>query len=370
MSSNKPAPLHKTFEAFLTERRYEVGNLPGNSSFKSTFLEKGRMMKLPPSVTLSHQPYRHIDHLEFMNVPEIQDFVREWQLNLHMVTQRCGWMYGYYIEDPNYEGGYRAVVEGIYEPPQSCVNDEAIPDESDPFLTSVDQVAEALGLERVGFIFTSLARDSAHLLNSHELLRVAKMQLSRETREHYTKYALSKFCTCITHPDMSTGATPQTDVFMVSDQFCAMVRDRLVEPKPELQPDTKRIRLRDAINGEMLPQVLEAGKAAGTDFDPDWFIVKVNSGAPMKPRSFFVHSHFPRENRLSSPQFRSDIKRYLSQCSSSGEPSWSKFSDFHLLLFIAKILDVDSAKVICEAVRDRKDVGPETVELLDALGNS
>jgi nuclear protein localization protein 4 homolog len=363
------APLHKTFEAFLAERRYEVGNLPGNLSYKSNFVERGRMIKVPPSVTLAHQPFRHVDHLEFMNVPEIQDFVNEWQTSLHMVTQRCGWMYGYYIEDPNYEGGFRAVVEAIYEPPQTCKDDEAILAENDDFLTTVDQIADTLGLERVGFIFTSLARDSAHLLNSQELLRAAKMQLSRESREHYTKYALSKFCTCITHPDMSAGGAPQTDVFMVSDQFCAMVRDKLIENNPELQTDLKRIKLREAIHGELQPEVLEAGKSTSKDYDPDWFVVKVNSGAPVKPRSFFVHSHFPRENRVSGPQLRSDIKRYLSKCASS-EPGWSKCSDFHLLLFVARILDIDTAKVICEAVRDRTEVSQDMMDLIRALGEN
>jgi nuclear protein localization family protein 4 len=366
----KPSqPLHKTFEAFLSERRYETGNLPGNLSYKSRIIEKGRMFKVPPAVTLTHQPYRHVDHLEFMNVPEIQDFVRNWQVNLHMVTQRCGLMYGYYIEDPNYEGGYRAVVEGIYEPPQDCINDspEMLP--NDKFLPVVDEIATALGLEKLGFIFTSLGRDSEHLMTSCEVIRAALMQIDNETNAHYTKYVLSKFVTCVTHPNLKEGGKPETDVFMVSDQFCGMVRDRLVETNAKELTNPKRVKLKKPLPGELLPDVLEAGKSASNEFDPDWFVVKVNSGAPVKPKSFFIHSHFPRENRSAQPQLRSDIKRYLGKCGSA-EPNWSKLSDFHLLLFLARTLDVYSAKIIGEAVRDRKPMSDELFDLVRAVGDS
>lgn len=367
--SKKGPPLHKTFEVFLSERRYETGNLPGNLSYKSKFLEKGRMMKLPPSVTLSHQPFRHVDHLEFMNVPEIQEFVREWQLNLHMVHQRCGHMYGYYIEDPNYEGGYRAVVEGIYEPPQECINDVAVPAARDEFLGTVDNLASSLGLERLGFIFTSLARDAETLLTSQEVVRSAGMQITHETREHYTKYVLSKFVTCVTHPNMSDGGSPQTDAFMVSDQLCGMIRDNLIADSEKLQVNPKRVKLRASLPGELLPQVLEAGKDASDSFDPDWFVVKVNSGAPVTPKSFFVHAHFPRENRQGAPQIRSDIKRYLVKCGIN-EPNWSKFSDFHFILYVARIFDLETAQVLCNAVRDRENINVDLFDLIKAAGDS
>jgi nuclear protein localization family protein 4 len=304
-----------------------------------------------------------------MNVAEVQDFVNNWQVNLHMVTQRCGLMYGYYIEDPNYEGGYRAVVESIYEPPQRCIDDIPVMDKEDPSNSLVDTIASALGLERIGFIFTSLGRDSDHLMTSQEVLRAAKMQIENETDEHYTKYVLSKFVTCVIHPNMKEQGLPQTDVFMVSDQFCGMVRDGLIDTNESQQKNPKRVKLRPALPGELLPEVLEAGKSASKEFDPDWFVVKVNSGAPVKPKSFFIHAHFPRENRPNHPQLRSEIKRYLAKCAPS-EPSWSQLSDFHLLLFLAKTLDVDTAKVICDAVRERKPMGEDLFDLVKAVGDS
>lgn len=77
-----------------------------------------RRAQLPKSVTLKHQVYRHVDHLELMCVKEFQSFVSFWRNDLGGLQQRCGWMIGYYVEDENYEQGIRAVCEAIYEPPQ------------------------------------------------------------------------------------------------------------------------------------------------------------------------------------------------------------------------------------------------------------
>lgn len=44
---------------------------------------------------------------------------------------------------------------------------------------------------------------------------------------------------------------------------------------------------------EMMPPVLASGSEV-TEFDPDWLLVKVNDGVPLKKRSMFRFSHFPR----------------------------------------------------------------------------
>jgi nuclear protein localization family protein 4 len=66
-----------------------------------------------------------------------------------------GFLYGYYSEDPNYPEGVRVNVEAIYEPPQIGEMDEILMLE-DKNLNIVDNVAAALSLERVGWIFTSI----------------------------------------------------------------------------------------------------------------------------------------------------------------------------------------------------------------------
>jgi nuclear protein localization family protein 4 len=67
-------------------------------------------------------------------------------------------MYGYYAEDPNYPDGVRCVVEAIYEPPQDGdMNGFHILD--DPKEQIVEMIAQALGLEKVGWVFTSINHD-------------------------------------------------------------------------------------------------------------------------------------------------------------------------------------------------------------------
>ena len=79
-----------------------------------------------------------------------------------MYEQRMGWLYGYYSEDPNFTEGVRVNVEAIYEPPQ--VGDvKSVMPLNDEFRTQVDIMAEALGLERVGFIFTSLNQEKTFM---------------------------------------------------------------------------------------------------------------------------------------------------------------------------------------------------------------
>ncbi len=42
-----------------------------------------------------------------------------------------------------------------------------------------------------------------------------------------------------------------------------------------------------------MPTILESGKEFGEEFDPDWFIVRVNDGVPKRKKSIFAYSAFP-----------------------------------------------------------------------------
>lgn len=84
-----------------------------------------------------------------------------------------GYLYGYYSEDPNFPDGVRVNVEAIYEPPQiGELNGVTALD--DPFRTKVDMVAEALSLERVGYIFTTLNKDKV-FMTSNQLRQSADL---------------------------------------------------------------------------------------------------------------------------------------------------------------------------------------------------
>ena len=79
-------------------------------------------------------------------------------------------LYGYYAEDPNYKGGVRAIIEAIYQPPQ--VGDiSGFQILEDEYEYHVNQIAEALTLEKIGWIFTTINHDT--FLSSHEVRQSA-----------------------------------------------------------------------------------------------------------------------------------------------------------------------------------------------------
>lgn len=71
----KADPKFETFDAFLRNRRYDTAALPGAQRYVSAQLKQGGMIKLPPSVSLKQQPYRHVDTLSVINVPEMENFI-------------------------------------------------------------------------------------------------------------------------------------------------------------------------------------------------------------------------------------------------------------------------------------------------------
>lgn len=152
----KVDPKFETFDAFIRGKRFETNSLPGTQKYVSAKITQNGMIKLPPPISIKQQPYRHVDTLSVINVPEVENFMGYWQGTLlQEAQQRMGWMYGYYLEDKNYDEGCRALLEGIYEPPQN-MNGEFAQPENDPNQANIDRVMEALGLERIGWIWTSL----------------------------------------------------------------------------------------------------------------------------------------------------------------------------------------------------------------------
>lgn len=344
--------VFKSFESFLKPKRYEVSALPGSECYKPKIKIKGTQTKFPPPLTLDMQKYRHVDHLEYQGADELKQFVGYWQKH-EMLTQRVGFMYGYYIKDATYDDGIRAVLEAIYEPPQRSEGARPLLLE-DPLLETVDGVAAALGLERIGWIFTSLPRDQ--LLTSYDLMQAAKFQNEFANTTHYTRYWKSAFVTCHVAPDEDNKLT---NAYMASDQLCAMLRDGiLAEP---LGPE--RLRFREATKDEVMPAFLERGKDV-KDFDPDFVCIRVNDSAPKRFRTKLKHHEFPRENRQAS-RSPADLGRFLKQ--HRAEPTYERYSDFHLLIYIAELLGRETAVAIAECVDKGVDVDSDMHELISGL---
>ncbi|CAE8635836.1 unnamed protein product, partial [Polarella glacialis] len=277
---------------------------------------------------------------------------------LENAMHRVGWMYGYYLEDNNYDEGTRAIMEGIYEPPQEMQGEMAHP-KDDPHQARVDRIAESCGIERIGWIFTTLLLEDDTLLSPEEVLRIAGFQNETSSDQHFTKYRLSKFVSCAVRPDPAQGGQPGINPFMVSEQACAMLRDGILTSTPS---DRRCCVVRDAKDkNEIIPEFLVEGKES-KKIATDFFVVRVNDTAPKKHVRLFTHAEFPRENRQTHPQRREDLKKYFNKIPKS-EPSWSRFADFHLILYIAQEIDVDTAVIIGNCVRDRTEI-PEGIMMI------
>lgn len=222
----------------------------------------------------------------------------------------------------------------------------------------VDRIADRLGLEYIGWIFTSLPTEE--LLTSHEVYGISQLQLRYETREHYTKYALSMMVTCKVTPDLTQNGAPHLACYMVSDQATAMLRDGLMA----VPNDHRRCRICEQRKHELLPAVLESGRDTA-DFDPDWLVVRVNDGAPKKPKSLLHHAIYPVENRPER-QSREALKEYFRKVSQIPE-SWARYADFHLLLYLAVEFDIDTVMDLCDCIRERREVSSGTTDLIKAL---
>ncbi|KAL8442497.1 hypothetical protein Emag_006407 [Eimeria magna] len=183
-------------------------------------------------------------------------------------------------------------------------------------------VAEALGLDLIGLIFTHKSRDE--FLTAQEAIFLAKLQLKYLQSGHFTGYPAPKFVAC-TVALQSAGETPEQQQDITPNAF--MVSDL----------------------GELLPQVLEGG-AERDRFDVHWAIV----------RAYFNH---PSVSRGGAAAAGGD-----SSSSSSSSNNWIRFSDFHLLLYVANLFDLPTSLTLCEAVAKEGQVDPGIEDVLKSLG--
>lgn len=186
-----------------------------------------------------------------------------------MIEQRGGWMYGYFRDDSHYPDGCRGVLEAIYEP-QQAADFEKVHFSTMPCVTGlqqdtehemVDKIAERLGIEKIGWIYTGLPRDE--LLNSSEAIEITKLQLkymhdpATSKTPHYSGYPVCKFLTAMVRPNPEQQGQPDTTVIQCSDQGMAMLRDGLLDLEAA-DKEPKFIKIRAPNKGELMPTVLQS----------------------------------------------------------------------------------------------------------------
>jgi len=277
---------HISFDEFLNIGKQKCkGTHESNSKCNNCLppLEKSYVMKkncpnhapypeglcvkcMPPGVVLGRQRYRHVDYVSFMNFEEVNMFVQQWQKD-NCLKQRMAYLFGYFAEDPNYANGVRAVVEALYEPPQIGDHDNVEPLE-DKDAQILDTVSNALSLEFIGWIFTSINTDLETPMCSYDIKKAAYYQEQYKLK-HPSGYFVSKFITVMCKPKDDGDVELQCS--MVSDAFQALVRDNVIGECT----DKRQIPVRKPGKNEVLPDIFQENKKVNF-FDPAFAIVSVS----------------------------------------------------------------------------------------------
>ncbi|MCQ2819315.1 MAG: hypothetical protein MJ252_18785 [archaeon] len=295
---------------------------------------------MPANVILNRQVYRHVDFVSFMNTEEINEFIKPWVEGFYSV-QRMAYLFGYYAKDPNYPDGVRLIVEALFEPKQmgDHISVEPMCDDNTEY---VDKITEALGLDCVGWIFTSTSEKEV-ALTSYDIRKAAKYQ-EEYPYEHSTGCKISRFVTCAVKAK-DTGEC-EIECYMVSDMCQAMERDGLFDNLK----DPKKMQVRPAKKNEMLPTVFMENKAT-TSFDPDFFIVNIAHGAPAdkKDQNILKNYDFPVENRQRNGVVtESMIKDYFKR--HKKDAPLVKCANLYFLMFLAKSIDMETAKTYAQQI--------------------
>ncbi len=311
---------------------------------------KGMCSKcLPPLIRMKRQKYRHVDYAQFMNFVETGKLIQYWLKN---INQRVAIVYGYYAEDNLYPKGVRAVIEALYEPPQeNSFNSTLLL--NDPFQQNVDSLMVSLGLERIGWLFATQNRDT--FLSSEEIMRAGALQEQHKV-QHPVGIDVSKQITIVLRSDYKNNNQVTPEVYMVSDECQSLIRDNLVEVKDS----RKYLHIKKPKDSRFQTKFLQKGKMVD-NVETDFFIVNIAHGYPKDNKFTILNDNgFLPANRKDK-QKPSMVRDYLRK--HKGQKSYQKYANFHLLLYLSKMIDIHTVIAICECVRDQREV-PDYLEML------
>jgi len=315
---------------------------------------KGICSKCQPSaITLNRQIYRHVDNIMFENTVIVERFLNYWRTSGH---QRMGFLYGTYEIHPEAPLGIRAKVLAIYEPPQESTRD-SIKLLDDDKQSDVDEVAQALGLRRLGWIFTDLLTDDpaqgtvkhtrgidTHFLSAQECILAGHLQNKHPNVCKYASgagYFGSKFTTVCVTGDAKKQV--HMEGYQVSAQCMALVRDNCLIPTKDA-PELGYIR--ESTDKQYVPDVYYKEKDTygnevqrlGRPLPVEYLLVDIPASTPVQQQYTFtaneVKGYFPIENRLLDGHLQdfNALSTYLSKWNPI--EMLEALSDFHLLIYL------------------------------------
>ena len=176
----------------------------------------------------------------FENPEIVEKFLSYWRGSGY---QRIGFLYGKYEEHTDVPLGIRARVAAIYEPPQESTRDRVrlLPDTENKE-EIVNEIATALGLKCVGWIFTDLLAGEvtgtvkhlrgihSYFLSAQECITAAYFQNKYPNTCSAANSGLfgSKFVTVLVTGDEKNQVHMVS--YQVSNQCMALVREKCLVP--------------------------------------------------------------------------------------------------------------------------------------------
>ncbi|KAG7194347.1 nuclear protein localization protein 4 [Scheffersomyces spartinae] len=321
----------------------------------------------PPVITLQQQQFRMVDHVEFSDSAILNTFIESWRLS---GVQRFGILYGSYEPFDKVPLGIKAVVEAIYEPPQHGESDglTLLPWDNEQ---QVDQVAQLLGLYKVGITFTDLTdagigngkvlckrHKDSYFLSCLEVLMASRYQLAHPNVSKHSKtgFFSSKFVTCVISGGLQGDIEPRS--YQVSTSAEALVKADIITASTQPnqlyinKSDEKRY-VPDVFYSKVNEYGLEVKTNAKPAFPVEFLLVTLLDSFPLEPNPMF-ESKFPIENRefLGQLQELSTVSKVIS---STSENEGRLLVDFHFLTFLLKInvLGPSEFKLLLKFVKER-----------------
>lgn len=104
-----------------------------------------------------------------------------------------------------------------------------------------------------------------------------------------------------------------------------------------------------------------------TEVAPEFFIVNVANGHPGHDNDFNILKSydFPVKNRASTPATPGDFSGYLRKYSS--DPTEKIFANFQLLVYLAELMDIDTALTCAQCSAIEAPLDPALMELFKAM---
>ncbi|XP_057483026.1 NPL4-like protein 1 [Actinidia eriantha] len=263
-------------------------------------------------VTRQENPHCELVSFDRDAANAFQHYVND---SLAFAVKRGGIMYGTVSQEGKVE------VDFIYEPPQHGTEENLVllrdPDEE----RLVEAIAMGLGMRKVGFIFTQTIGQNKkdYTLSNAEIFQAAELHAEGDLKEWVT--AVVKL-----EVNEEGGADVHFEAFQMSDMCIRLFKEGWFESEVGADADPKLSRMKKDV---------VVGVKDTKEVDNDFFLVVVKIFDHQGPLS----ATFPIENRNTPVTMRA-LKNHLDRTRSL--PFVKRISDFHLLLLLARFLDVNA----------------------------